>query len=37
LEGQKHLQESAELSAQIYEKDSDIKDLAEAALADWLE
>lgn len=34
---QKHLQESAELYAQIYEEDPEIKDLAETALAEWPE
>jgi Arc/MetJ-type ribon-helix-helix transcriptional regulator len=34
---QKHLQESAELYAQLYEEDPEIKDLAETALADWPE
>jgi Arc/MetJ-type ribon-helix-helix transcriptional regulator len=34
---QKHLQESAELYAQLYEEDSNIKDLAETALAAWPE
>lgn len=34
---QKHLDESAELYAQLYEEDPQIKDLAEAALAEWPE
>lgn len=34
---QKHLYESAELYAQLYEEDPEIKDLAEAALAEWPE
>jgi hypothetical protein len=34
---QKHLQESAELYAQLYGKDPTIKDLAEATLAEWPE
>jgi Arc/MetJ-type ribon-helix-helix transcriptional regulator len=34
---QRHLEESAELYAQLYEEDSEIKDLAEMALADWPE
>jgi Arc/MetJ-type ribon-helix-helix transcriptional regulator len=34
---QKHLQESAELYARLYEEDPDVKDLADAALAEWPE
>jgi Arc/MetJ-type ribon-helix-helix transcriptional regulator len=34
---QKHLYESAELYAQIYEEDLEIKDLAEVALVEWPE
>jgi Arc/MetJ-type ribon-helix-helix transcriptional regulator len=34
---QKHLQESADLYAQLYEEDPEIKDLAETALAEWPE
>ncbi len=34
---QKHLYESAELYAQLYEEDPEIKNLAEAALAEWPE
>ena len=34
---QKHLYESAELYAQLCEEDPEIKDLAEAALAEWPE
>lgn len=34
---QKHLYESAELYAQLYEEDSELKDFAEAALAEWPE
>ena len=34
---QKHLQESAELYAQLYEEEPEIKDLAETALAEWPE
>jgi hypothetical protein len=34
---QKHLQESAELYAQLYEEDPEIKALADTALAEWPE
>jgi Arc/MetJ-type ribon-helix-helix transcriptional regulator len=34
---QKRLQESAELYAQLYEEDPEIKDLAETALVEWPE
>jgi hypothetical protein len=34
---QKHLQESAERYAQLYEEDPDVKDLTDAALAEWPE
>jgi Arc/MetJ-type ribon-helix-helix transcriptional regulator len=34
---QKHLEESAELYAQIYEEDPEIKHLAELAVAEWPE
>lgn len=34
---QKQLQESAELYAQLYEEDPEIKELAEAGLTEWAE
>lgn len=34
---QKHLKESAELYAQLYEEDPEIKALADTALAEWPE
>uniref|UniRef100_B8HY83 CopG family transcriptional regulator n=1 Tax=Cyanothece sp. (strain PCC 7425 / ATCC 29141) TaxID=395961 RepID=B8HY83_CYAP4 len=34
---QNHLKESAELYAQLYEEDPEIKDLTETALAEWPE
>jgi Arc/MetJ-type ribon-helix-helix transcriptional regulator len=34
---QEHLQESAELYAQLYEEDPEIKALADKALAEWPE
>jgi Arc/MetJ-type ribon-helix-helix transcriptional regulator len=33
----KHLQESGELYAQLYEEDPEIKDLADVALTEWPE
>ncbi len=34
---QKHLEDSAELYAQLYEEEPEMRDLAEAALAGWPE